>query len=377
MYVRSIDRETFAETYLTLPASGAQPAAAEAAELYREMCEAIRKLGIEPIQEKIYAPLGEREGILAARSSAFTAVGLDPRLPCTYVDGHPGTNDSFAGLHLWGVATQSGKATTVTSLAGPSAGRVFRGAGFEILYLPCLAGQAEGDAPTGAADEASRMFDRAATTLQTHGHAYTDVVRTWIYVRRILDWYDDFNRVRTDFHTRHGIDGRQDGRPFPASTAIQGCSSKNEECVMDLLSIRASESSELRIHPILGSRRQGRAFAYGSGFSRAMSVSIENRQTVFVSGTASIDRNGKTAHPEDYQGQAVETLLSIAALLDEQGGGLRDIACGTLFYKNDEMLAVYDDVARLLGLEELPLIRVRADVCRAELAVEIEAVALL
>jgi enamine deaminase RidA (YjgF/YER057c/UK114 family) len=108
-----------------------------------------------------------------------------------------------------------------------------------------------------------------------------------------------------------------------------------------------------------------------------VSVSIEGRKTIFVSGTASIDREGRSIHREDYEGQAIETLLNMAALLGEQGGRLRDIALATLFYKDDEMLAAYQDVSHLLGLEDLPIIPVRADVCRRELLVEIEAVALV
>jgi enamine deaminase RidA (YjgF/YER057c/UK114 family) len=203
-----------------------------------------------------------------------------------------------------------------------------------------------------------------------------DVVRTWVYLSRILDWYGEFNRVRSDFHAGHGLDGLVGGRAFPASTAIQG-GSNGEECMMDLLTVHAVDGADVRIHPVLGSRRQRNAFAYGSDFSRAVAVSIEGRKTVFVSGTASIDREGRSVHCGDYEGQAIETLLNMAALLEEQGGRLRDIALATLFYKDDDMLAAYQDVAHLLGLEDLPIVPVRADVCRSELLVEIEAVALV
>jgi enamine deaminase RidA (YjgF/YER057c/UK114 family) len=218
------------------------------------------------------------------------------------------------------------------------------------------------------------MFNHANEAVQARGHSYAHVVRTWIYLSRILDWYGEFNRVRSDFHVRHGLDGRIDGRPFPASTGVQG-SSNSEGCMMDLLAVHAGEGADVHIRPVLGSRRQRPAFAYGSGFSRAVSLSIEDRQTIFVSGTASIDGEGRTIHPGEYEGQAIETLLNIAALLEEQGGRLRDIALGTLFYKDEKMLATYRNVANLLDLEDLPL--VPADVCRRELLVEIEAVALV
>ena len=380
MYFRSLDRDTFTECYLTLPGSGSLPTVAEAGSLYGQMCEAILERGIQPVQEKFYGPQAEREDVLAVRETTFRKAGLDPTLPCTYLDGQPGVNSAVAGLQLWGIVPKPGGGVTVSSVPRPDsgAGRVIRGDGFEILYVPHISGRDDGGAENCGAAQGERMFTLANEAVQARGHGYAHVVRTWIYLNRILDWYGEFNRVRSDFHTGHGLDGRIDGRPFPASTAIQG-SSAGEECMMDLLSVRAvgGEGADVHIRPVLGSRRQRNAFAYGSGFSRAVSLSNEDRQTIFVSGTASIDGEGRTVHRGDYEGQAIETLLNVAALLEEQGGRLRDIALGTLFYKDEKMLATYHDVSQLLGLEDLPLIPVRADICRRDLLVEVEAVALV
>jgi enamine deaminase RidA (YjgF/YER057c/UK114 family) len=378
MYFRSMARDTFTECYLTLPASGALPTIAEAGVLYEQMCEAILERGIQPVQEKIYGPQAEREDVLAVRETTFRKAGLDPTLPCTYLDGQPGVNSAVAGLQLWGIVPKPGGGVTVSSVLCPDsgAGRVIRGDGFEILYVPHISGRGDGDAENCAAAQGERMFRLANDAVHARGHGYAYVVRTWIYLSRILDWYGEFNRVRSDFHVGQGLDGRIDGRPFPASTAIQG-GGAGEECMMDLLTVRTSEGADVRVRPVLGSRRQRNAFAYGSGFSRAVSLGIEDRQTIFVSGTASIDGEGRTVHRGEYEGQVIETLLNIAVLLEEQGARLRDIAQGTLFYKDEKMLATYQEVSHLLGLEDLPLIPVRADICRPELLVEIEAVALV
>ena len=346
------------------------------------LCEAILERGIQPVQEKIYGPQAERGDVLAVRETTFRKAGLDPTLPCTYVDGQPGVNSAVAGLQLWGIVPKHGGGVTVSSVLSPDsgAGRVIRGNGFEILYVPHISGLGSGGAENCATAQGERMFSLANEAVQAHGHSYAHVVRTWIYLSRILDWYGEFNRVRSDFHAGQRLDGRIDGRPFPASTAIQGGSS-GEECMMDLLSVRAvegeGEGADVHIRPVLGSRRQRNAFAYGSGFSRAVSLSIEDRQTIFVSGTASIDSEGRTVHGGEYEGQVIETLLSVAALIEERGGRLRDIALGTLFYKDEKMHATYRDVSHLLGLDDLPLIPVCADVCRRDLLVEIEAVALV
>ena len=46
-------------------------------------------------------------------------------------------------------------------------------------------------------DHATQMFHKTNVILEEHGFVYRDVVRTWIYLSRILDWYGEFNRLRT------------------------------------------------------------------------------------------------------------------------------------------------------------------------------------
>lgn len=373
MHFCSLDRDSFTEAYLTVAASGHASPRQEAVALYEQMAKVVAEGGIQPVQEKIYGPIAERESVLAAREAVLRNAGMDADLPCTYIDGRPGVTRNVTGLQLWGILPVSGCGVTVTTRKhGDSAtGRVIRGSDFEILHLSHLVG---GQGTGGR--QADAMFRQAARALHEYGHSYQNVVRTWIYLDQILTWYADFNRARSDFHACEGLDGRIGGRAFPASTAIQGRCGE-EACRMDLLSVRARDGSSVDIQPVLGSRRQPDAFLYGSGFARAMSLGIEGRRTLFVSGTASIDIEGRTAHPGDSEGQALETLRSIEALLDEQGGSLRDIAVGTLFHKDEETLVTYRAIAQRLGLADLPLIPVQSDVCRPELLIEIEAVALL
>lgn len=373
MHFCSLDRDSFSEAYLTVAAGGGAAPRQEAAALYEQMAQVVAERGIQPIQEKIYGPIAEREPVLATRRAVLRNAGLEADLPCTYIDGRPGVTRDVTGLQLWGVIPKPGSGVTVaTRQHGDSVtGRVIRGSDFEILHLSHLVG----GRGTGVR-QADAMFRQASRALHEYDLSYRNVVRTWIYLDQILAWYDDFNRARSDFHADVGIDGRIGGTPFPASTAIQGRCGE-DACRMDLLAVRAREGSSVDIRPVLGSRRQRDAFLYGSGFARAMSLGIEGRRTLFVSGTASIDLDGLTAHPGDREGQTLQTLRSIEALLDEQGGSLRDIAVGTLFHKDEETLVTYRAIAERLGLADLPLIPVQSDVCRPDLLIEIEAVALL
>ena len=144
---------------------------------------------------------------------------------------------------------------------------------------------------------------------------------------------------------------------------------------MEVLALRSSNRQAAR--PLNRSSRQHESFCYGSAFSRGMTLRLDEAKTILVSGTASIGPDGRTLHEGNREAQIAETLLSIAALLETEGATLSDIAAGTLFYKDAAALEGYRNLIRLLGVVELPLVEVLADVCRPELLVEIEALALL
>ena len=374
---RSMTRPGYTEWHLTVRASDSLPPHAAAKDLFKRLAEAVVELEIRPIQQKVYGPTVRRAEILDIRERVFEKAGLDPSAPCTFIEGREGECTRLGGAQLWGIVPSRKSAVTVASVeaqAGHS-GRLVSGKGFRMLYLPSIVG-ADSDhvLPVGVTCQAEAMFTNAEAVLQRHGFEYTDVVRTWIYLRRILDWYGELNHVRSAFHAERGITGGPDGRPFPASTGIQGTSA-GEECVMDVLAIQADPGSGVNVLPLHRSSRQDPAFDYGSAFSRGMSVEVDGRQTILVSGTASIAADGRTLHLDDREPQVVETLLSIGALIERQGGSLQDICCGTFFYKDLAVLKAYQQVTKILGMPELPLVPVLADVCRPDLLVEIEAVA--
>jgi enamine deaminase RidA (YjgF/YER057c/UK114 family) len=292
---------------------------------------------------------------------------------------------------LWGVTPGPSQRVETVVWRGRSVGREWTGPDFRVLLLASIDGTDHGhpgDPPAvtppvapelaettaPAFEEARRMFERASSVLAVRGFSYRQVARTWIYLSHLLDCYARFNQVRNAHHDAAGLSAA--GGFFPASTGIQARHDR-EECLMDVLAIDARPGSGLVVRPITRSDRQGEAFAYGSAFARAMVIERAGRKIIHVSGTASIDDAGRSTHPDDAGAQYCETLLSIAALLEREGATLADIAQGTLFTKTLGIARTCREVTRRLGLQPLPLVEIVADVCRPELLVEIEAVALL
>lgn len=123
-------------------------------------------------------------------------------------------------------------------------------------------------------------------------------------------------------------------------------------------------------------------YARPSSFSRGMRLDIGNVVILLISGTASIDENGETVHVGDFRAQMRRTLQNITGLLAAEGATWKDIVRTTCYlrdidrdYKefNEERTAFFKEQ----GLDPLPASTgIQAKLCRPELLVEIEAIAM-
>jgi 2-iminobutanoate/2-iminopropanoate deaminase len=126
------------------------------------------------------------------------------------------------------------------------------------------------------------------------------------------------------------------------------------------------------------------AFAYAtpSSFSRGMRIDLGGVTILLISGTASIDENGESVHLGDFRAQMRRTLANITGLLASEGCTWHDIVRTTCYLRdierdydafNEERTAFY----REKGLDPLPASTgIQAILCRPELLIEIEAIAM-
>jgi enamine deaminase RidA (YjgF/YER057c/UK114 family) len=124
------------------------------------------------------------------------------------------------------------------------------------------------------------------------------------------------------------------------------------------------------------------AYDYGSAFSRGMRIELGNFVVLLISGTASIDEQGRTLHVGDLRAQTRRTFDNIAALLASEGATWKDIVRTTCYlrdierdYKafNEERAAFYKEQR----LSPLPASTgIQAILCRPDLLIEIEAIAM-
>jgi enamine deaminase RidA (YjgF/YER057c/UK114 family) len=370
--IRQSERESFTDYFITATIEGPLPAAAAADELFAKVAAALVLKRIQPFQEKVYGLTGVRAAVLKRRDTIYRQRGLDRTMPVTWVQGAPLHECELVGVQIWGTSPRDGE-VCVKTVENPvtGRGRLWTGSGFRMLHLPSVSGRPGDDRVA----QATQMFTNMGLGLKAHGMRFANILRTWIYVARLLDWYGELNGVRTSIYRKEGL-GLEGGPVFPASTGIMG-QSGDEECILDVLALDADTPGDARATPIIRSPRQDSSFNYGSSFSRGMALEIEGRRTVFISGTASINAAGASTHIGDAESQSLETLMCISAILEEQGGGLQNITSATLFCKDREAWEAWERVTRLLGIPVLPKVCVLADVCRHDLLVEMEAVAVI
>jgi len=349
-------------------------------EIYRQLAQSLSEHRMEIVHERVFGSLGFHPTFLDVRRRVLGDTGQ----PITYVQGRPCWGEGFAGIQVQAVrpAQPVGGVWTIQDHGIPC-GRAWKRNEATFLLLQNLHGIGRrAGAKENRARQAGRMLKRANELLVAQGATYHDVARTWIYLDGILDWYDEFNRVRNLKYAQFGLlsapASHEGGRPLPppASTGIEGANPLGAHCVMDLLAVTGPPGVRPAITR-MSNTKQKDAFCYGAAFSRGVCIQESDVTQIQISGTAAIDEEGKSLFPGDITAQINRTLDNIEALMAQVDGGLNDISGATVFLKRIEDVPRYRQVAARRGLTHLPAVVVLADVCRAELLFELDAMAVI
>jgi enamine deaminase RidA (YjgF/YER057c/UK114 family) len=113
-----------------------------------------------------------------------------------------------------------------------------------------------------------------------------------------------------------------------------------------------------------------------------MRIDLNGLTILLISGTASIDEAGKSVHIGDFRAQMRRTLENITGLLKSEGCTWSDIVRTSCYLRdidrdyeafNEERTRFFEEQ----GLDPLPASTgIQAKLCRPELLVEIEAIAM-
>lgn len=196
-------------------------------------------------------------------------------------------------------------------------------------------------------------------------------LRTWLFVRDVDTNYGGVVKGRRDYFNGIGLTPQTH---FIASTGIAGFSAQPQNLVcMDAYAARGLQAEQIQyLHAY---DHLSPTALYGVTFERGTAVTYGDRKHVLISGTASIDKEGKVLHTDKPQQQAERMLENVDALLQEAGSGFEDIVYSIVYLRD---AADYPCVRKVLQSRcpSLDPIYVLAPVCRPAWLVEMECMAI-
>jgi enamine deaminase RidA (YjgF/YER057c/UK114 family) len=141
--------------------------------------------------------------------------------------------------------------------------------------------------------------------------------------------------------------------------------------------------ARLEKHAMKAENVLNEATCYGSAFARGLRLEMGSYKLLIISGTASVDDEGETVYKGDFRAQCWRTYRNITNLLEAEGGSWKDIVKTTCYLRDIERdYEAFNDVRNAFfewnKLDPLPAsVGIQARLCREDLLVEIEAVAIL
>lgn len=196
------------------------------------------------------------------------------------------------------------------------------------------------------------------------------VLRTWIYAPHIDADYEGIVKARKRFFDSIGLTKYTH---YITSTGIQGGTGNRFARVsIDAYAVTGINKGKIRY--IQAPEYLGPTDVYGVTFERAVAVEMGNVDYLFISGTASIDKEGKIVHPGNIVKQTERTLQNISGLLNSANFTKRDIASFIIYLRDPTDYSLVNPVINQYS-ENIPSVYLKAPVCRPGWLIEIEATA--
>ena len=176
--------------------------------------------------------------------------------------------------------------------------------------------------------------------------------------------------ARNDVFDQQGLTAENH---YIASTGIGGATSvRHASVAIDFLTvpgIREEDKQYLQAPNHLNPTHE-----YGVAFERGTSLSLPQKKQYFISGTASIDKDGAVVYEGDIVRQTGRLLENIGALLKDGDAMMNDIQYFIIYLRD---ISDYYTVEQLMNqfYPQIPHITVEARVCRPGWLIEMECIA--
>ncbi len=267
-------------------------------------------------------------------------------------------------------ASAAGKVVLNHSIDGWRNGVVFTGRHYSMLWTANHSGLGQRD----TAVQTREIFRAYASVLRRHSMSLLKSgVRSWIYVRDIDDHYREMVRARRAFFEAEGLTPRT---RYLASTGIEG-NGRDADSLVTMDTLSYGNLCDGQIVRMEAPENLSPTIAYGVTFERGLRLRFGDRSHLYVSGTASIDRNGDVMYPNDVRRQTERILDNMRVLLAPHGAGLSDMAYLIVYLRDTRFAEKVLDIVSAQVPQGVPLLTVRGAVCRPSWLVEMEGMGII
>ena len=285
----------------------------------------------------------------------------DPELPVTWVEGAACHRHPIAGMQIHAVA---GTPVRTAKYSQQACARLWS----DTISTHCVLGGVEPTCHASSRPEQAReTIEALQTGLVQAGMSMKNLARTWFFLDDILSWYGDFNRVRNDSFARTELRSAS----VPASTGVNGRNPAGAAVALTAWAVQSCDPACESVH-IVPSPRQCPAPAYGSAFSRAVEIRSPGFRQLLISGTASIEPGGHTAHVGDVPAQVELTMEVVEAILASRDMSFAEVSRATAYYRSGADAAIFSDWLERHKLRGMPVVHACCNICRDDLLFEIE-----
>lgn len=348
----TVSRPCFTKLYVTAhPVDGTDPYG-----MFDNLARFLKDKDAQIVSQDVFGCCALQGGGMEALRAAFGEI----KWPITWIEGEGSSRQSLTGTQAYAIAGTSAQPIR-------SDGRIIGNMFEDDDARYCLLGDLRpADNSRLDTEQARETFGKMEQALGYARMDFSHVVRTWFYINRILAWYDEFNSVRNSFFAqRRVLEGT-----MPASTGIGAGNCAGAAVVAEAFAIDP-KSDSVRIQQVT-SPMQCPAPDYKSSFSRAVEVFFCDHRRLYVSGTASIERDGTTAHVGDTAKQIALTMEVVEAILESRRMSWSDVSRAIAYFKDMDDATLFDAYCEKEHLSLLPIAVAHGDICRDELLFEIE-----
>jgi len=192
-------------------------------------------------------------------------------------------------------------------------------------------------------------------------------MRTWLYVRDIDSNYAEVMKGRNAVFEKQGLTPETH---FIASTGIEGYGTHGKTVIcIDFVSIQTD--ADMRVKYLQAPEYLNPTYQYGVAFERGTAFHVNGQHRLLLSGTASINKEGKCIFVGNVERQAERMLLNMDQLLKADGATIGQMKYFTVYLRD---ISDYPVIRKLMTerFPDTPIVILFAPVCRPGWLVEAE-----